>query len=158
MVQLFEVIVDNKMNDFILVEELTRGQIIMQGSAFFSSPPSHIQHVATPDQDDKSSPDFSRHSEGRALPSLQRNRPRRPESQQRDGGEQLGGPPRRGGFPAVDSGGVLSEVTTPPSIDKESLLCESPWSPKTSVMSGNVSDGESRSVSDCLSPKRYEIL
>lgn len=59
---------------------------------------------------------------------------------------------------SVDSGGVFSEVTTPPSIDKESLLCESPWSPKTSVMSGNASEGESRSVSDCLSPKRYEIL
>lgn len=42
MVQLFEVIVDNKMNDFILVEELIRGQIIMQESAFFSSPLSHI--------------------------------------------------------------------------------------------------------------------
>ena len=32
-VQLNEVIVDNKMNDFILVEELIRGQIIMQESA-----------------------------------------------------------------------------------------------------------------------------
>ena len=33
-VQLNEVIVDNKMNDFILIEELIQGQIIMEESTY----------------------------------------------------------------------------------------------------------------------------
>ncbi|KAK8831194.1 hypothetical protein WA577_003365 [Blastocystis sp. JDR] len=151
-VQLFEVIVDNKMNDFILVEELIRGQIIMQESAT-SQPPIKMTKAVQIFRGILKGVHYL-HSKGIVHGDLKVSN-----VMVENSWEDL---PGEADFPrfdeSVDSGGVLSEVTTPPSVDKESLLCESPWSPKTSVMSGNASDGESRSVSDCLSPKRYEIL
>ena len=154
---------DNKMNDFILVEELIRGQIIMQESTFVFLPLLTCSTSQTPIKMMKAVQIFRGilkgvhylHSKGIVHGDLKVSN-----VMVESNWEDL---PGEADFPrfdeSVDSGGVLSEVTTPPSIEKESMLGESPWSPKTSVMSGSMSfEGEGHSMGDCFSPKRYEVL
>ena len=71
-VQLNEVIVDNKMNDFILVEELIRVMVRSLG---------HSQNATNPDQEDEGDSGLPRDSEGRVLPALEGDRPRRPQGE-----------------------------------------------------------------------------
>ena len=55
--------------------------------------------------------------------------------------------------------GLSSGLNTPP-YEKESMLYESPWSPKASVMSTDTTEVENQCLSgeECLSPKRYDVM
>ena len=52
-----------------------------------------------------------------------------------------------------------SGLNTPP-YERESVLYESPWSPKASVVSTDTPETENPclSVEECLSPKRYDVM